>query len=190
MFRYAGILLLLVMFGMPTAFGQELKVRPKAVVVPGDIYLPTIVAQPDCPLQIEKAVIAKMLDGTQREFFQARNVGKKPIVFFQVAKWYSDNAGLNAIWPYKRSQVSVPPGAMAPSTLNDGSVEFVPLTDPLKKTLKLEGKMRGIVFFMVFKIEFEDGTVYDATPLFDALQEHLKLFESLYDKTASRPNKP
>ena len=96
--------------------------------------------------------------------------------------WSSYNAGLNAVWPYKRNQARVPAGALVPSDLTDGSVEFLPLTEPLRKKLKLEGKMRGIVFFMVFKIEFEDGTVYDATPMFDALKEHLRLFESVYDK--------
>jgi hypothetical protein len=187
MSRLISIVSLLLLF-VTSIMAQEVKDRAKAVVIPSQIYLPTIVAQPDCPLMIEKAVIAKMLDGTRRDFFIGRNTGNKPIVFFQIAAWYSDNTGLNAIWPYKRTQIKVPPGAVAPSELSDGSIEFVPLTDSLRKHFRLNGKMRGVVFFMVLKVEFDDGSVYDATPLLRSLQEHLTMFEEKYEKPLSLPH--
>lgn len=169
---------------------QEARIGAKAVVIPSEIYMSTVVAQPDCPLKIERALVARMLDGSQKEFFQARNTGTKPIVFFQVAMWHSDNSGLNAIWPYKRTQNVVLPGELAPSKITDGSVEFVPLTENLKEKLGLTGTMRKIVFFMVFKIEFQDGSVYDATALLNALEQHLTMFEEKYEKEQfRRPNK-
>src|ERR1044072_8520659 len=186
MSKLIKVVLLLPIF-VSSILAQDVKDRAKAVVIPSEIYMPTIVAQPECPLKIKKAVVAKMLDGTRRDFFLARNIGNKPILFFQVAAWYSDNTGLNAIWPYKRTQTSVSPGAVAPSELNDGSIEFIPLTEPLRKNLRLDGKMRRIVFFMVFRVEFDDGSVYDATPLLRSLKEHLTMFEEQYEKPLSLP---
>ena len=91
------------------------------------------------------------------------------------------------MFPYERTQTSVLAGAVAPPGLNEDSIEFVPLTDDLKQKLRLTGKMRVIAFFMVLKIEFQDGTTYDATPLLDSLEGHLRMFEDKYDK-ARLPN--
>src|SRR5260370_37480539 len=77
------VLLLLLLVSSPN-LAQEKRNKAKAVVVPSEIYMPTIVAQPDCPLKIEKAFVGKMLDGTEQMFFQARNTGSKPITFFQI----------------------------------------------------------------------------------------------------------
>lgn len=35
---------------------------------------------------------------------------------------------------------------------------------------------------MILKVEFEDGSSYDATKLRDSLEEHLSLFEDDYEK--------
>lgn len=177
--------LVVIIISVVTASSQEAH-SAKAVIIPSEIYMPTIVAQGECPLKIEKAIVAKMLAGSQRAYFQARNTGPKPIVFFQVAIWHSDNSGINAIWPYKRTQSVVLPGELAPSEMNDGSVEFVPLTDNLKRKLGLTGKMKKIVFFMVFKIEFQDGSIFDAMPLLNALEQHLTMFEERYEKEKFR----
>ena len=180
----------LIIISVVAASSQEARRVAKAVVIPSEIYMSAVVAQPDCPVKIERALVAKMLDGSQKGFFQARNTGNKPIVFFQVAMWHSDNSGLNAIWPYRRTQSVVLPGELAPSEMNDGSIEFVPLTENLKDKLGLTGKMRRIVFFMVFKIEFQDGSVYDATPLLNSLEQHLTMFEEKYEKQKfPRPGK-
>ena len=46
---------------------------------------------------------------------------------------------------------------------------------------KLEGSLLRIVFFMVVDVEFEDGSVFDATPVFESFTKHLERFESTYD---------
>ena len=182
------LLLVFVFFASSTNLAQEATNKAKAIVIPSEIYMPTIVAQPDCPLKIEKAIVGKMLDGAERTFFQARNAGSKPIVFFQIDMLVSSGGGITAIFPYKRSQGSVPPGKVAPPGMNEESIEFVALSEDLKEKLHVRGKMKAIVFFMVIKVEFEDGSTYDATPLLNSLEEHLRMFEDKYDKTLSKPN--
>lgn len=163
--------------------------KEKAVVIPSEIYFPTIVAQPDCPLKIEKAVMAKMMDGTRRTFYQARNTGDKAISYFQIDAVQSDGTGFTAIWPYRRSLKDLLPSQIAVSNINDGSVEFLPLTEDLKIRLDLTTrKMRAIVFFIVVKIEFQDGTTFHAEPLRDSLEEHLKMFEDEYENVQPKRN--
>jgi hypothetical protein len=177
-----GVVLLLVFFFVTaTNLAQQAPSKAKAVVIPSGIYMPTV-AQPDCPLKIEKAFVGKMLDGTEQMFFQARNTGSKPIVSFQIDMVGSNGGGQSAFFPYKRGQASVLPGAVAPPGLKEDSVEFVPLTEDLKQKLRLTGKMRVIALFMVLKVEFQDGTTYDAMPLLNSLEEHLRMFEDKYEK--------
>ena len=174
--------------GMSMAQKSE---KSKAVVIPNEIYLVSIAAQPDCPIRIEKAVMAKMLDGTERPFYEARNIGNKPITFYQVDAVGSDGGGISAIWPYKRTQVSVLPGEISPSNINDGSVEFVPLTEELKNKLKLNtGKLSAIVVFMVVKVEFQDGTTYDVTHLVDNLEEYVRKLQEASVNAREDPSVP
>lgn len=188
MWRLIKVALLLPILVSSANLAQEKRNKTKAVVIPSEIYLPTIVAQPECPLKIEKAFVAKTLDGTEEMFFQARNTGSKPITFFQIYMIGSNGGGQSSIFPYDRTQTSVPPGAVAPPGLKEDSVEFVPLTEDLKRKLRLTpGKMRVIALFMVVKVQFQDGTTYDATPLLDSLEEHLKMFADAYEK-ARLPN--
>jgi hypothetical protein len=187
MFRLIGTCLLLLTLVGSGILAQKPKRKTKAVVIPNEIYFPAIVAQPDCPLKIEKAFVGKTLDGTEEMFFQARNTGSKPIVFFQIDMIGSNGGGQSSIFPYDRTQTSVPPRAVAPPGLKEDSVEFVPLTEDLKQKLRLTGKMRVIAFFMVLKVQFQDGSTYDATPLLDSLEQHLKMFEDKYEK-ARLPN--
>lgn len=170
------------------SLAQKKRDKTKAVVVPSEIYLPTIVAQPECPLKIEKAFVTKTLDGREEMFFQARNTGSKPITFFQVYMLGTNGGGQSSMFPYDRTQTSVLPGAVAPPGLKEDSVELVALTEDLKRKLHLTpGKMRVIALFMVLKVQFQDGTTYDATPLLDSLEEHLKIFADSYEK-ARLPN--
>ena len=187
MWKPISVSLLFLILISSATLGQEKRNKAKAVIIPSEIYMPTIVAQPDCPLRIEKAFVGKMLDGTEQMFFQARNTGSKPIVSFQINMMGTNGGGQTSLFPYERTQTSIAPGAVAPPGLKEDSVEFVPLTEDLKQKLRLTGKMRVIALFMVLKVEFQDGTTYDATPLLDSLEEHLRLFESKYDK-ARLPN--
>jgi hypothetical protein len=46
----------------------------------------------------------------------------------------------------------------------------VPLTEDLQKRKKLNG-MKGAIIFMVVKVEFADGTVFDNDATFTALEK-------------------
>ena len=181
MWRLSKTVLCLILVSF-SIIAQEKRHKVKAVVIPSDIYLSTTVAQPDCPLKIEKAFVAKMLDGTEEMFLQARNTGSKPVISFQAYIIGSNGSGVTSMYPYGPNQPSVLPGAIAPPGLKENSVEFLPLTKELRQQLGLTGKMRVIAFFMILKVEFEDGSSYDATKLRDSLEEHLSMFEDDYEK--------
>src|SRR5438128_1484962 len=106
MWRLINGVVLLLVFVTATNLAQQAPSKAKAVVIPSDIYMPTVVAQADCPLKIEKAFVGKMLDGTEQMFFQARNTGSKPIVSFQIDMVGSNGGGQSAFFPYKRGQTS------------------------------------------------------------------------------------
>jgi len=183
----------LLFFLSSSVHAQQEREKATAVIVPSEIYLPTIVVQPDSPLKIETAVLGKMLEGTERTFFRARNISNKPISYFQIYVLASNGSGFTSSFPYKRTQGTLGSGEIAPPGMNEDLVQFIPLTPELTRSLRLSGKMRQIVFFIVIKVEFEDGTVFDATRLLNSLEEHLKLFGDKYDEphvlqSEPRPN--
>ena len=67
--------------------------KPKAVIVPEEIYLPIRVPQSDCPLQFEKTLIVKYLDQRPDELFQVRNVGGMSIKSFTYITLTSTDLG-------------------------------------------------------------------------------------------------
>ena len=157
------------------------KQKTTVVIVPSEIFMPSIVVQPDSPIRIEAAVVGKMLDGKDRTFFKARNMTNKPISYLDVYVLASNGTGFSSIFPYKKTQGSLAPGEVAPPGLSEDSVQFILPTESLIQKLRLRTKMRLILFFMVVKVEFEDGTIYDATRLLNSLEEHVKLFSDKYD---------
>src|ERR1044072_9804332 len=142
------LLLVVILMGcFPTmVFGQETKSdKPRAVVLPSEYVLPVIVAQPDCPLQIEKAIVVRYLPGYISELYQVRNIGTKQVKHYYLARWYSDGTGFVGSGVMTQTNRYLQPGQA--TEFPNGSVELVPLTDALKETLKISGEMKRIVYF-------------------------------------------
>ena len=63
------------------------------------------------------------------------------------------------------------PGKVRPSSLDELNLDIMPLTDQLRAKYHLNGQMRLVTILMVVKVEFADGTTYDATPTFESLKK-------------------
>src|SRR6266487_3098931 len=100
MWKLISLSLLFLILISSSTLGQEKRNKAKAVIIPSEIYMPTIVAQPDCPLKIEKAFVGKMLDGPEQMFFQARNMGSKSIISFQIDMIGTNGGGQTSLFPY------------------------------------------------------------------------------------------
>ena len=164
-----SVLISLALVGV--AFGQgtkQLEIQ-RVVIVPASIGLPVIVDQPDCPLQIEEPRLFKSISGGGGgESYKVRHKGTKPIRSYTIATWNTAGTGWEVEKLVKGNLV---PGQVA--TLVGNEVEFVDLTEGLRDQLELNGEMQAIVMFMVLRVEYVDGSIYDGKPLYEALKRHL-----------------
>jgi hypothetical protein len=69
------------------------------------------------------------------------------------------------------------------------------LTDELRKKLKLQPPMKGVLVLMVIRVEFTDGSLYDDEPVFLALTSYFqelgnKAERSELDNKRRRYDKP
>jgi hypothetical protein len=162
---------------------QTTEVKPKAVIVPADIYLPIIVPQPLCPLQFEKILIVKYLDKRQVEFYEVRNLGQKPIRSYTYAAVTSTD--LEEMYSREPSD-SIMPNEVMVFPDDTRSIDFVPLTDELRDKLKLRGPMKEAIIFMILNVEFADGSRYDDSAKYDKIREHIRQLRLL--EKADDPN--
>ena len=163
-----------------SAIGQEDRRvgSNQAVIVPYDIILPVILSQPDCPLQIERVLIVKFLDGRGEELYQVRNRGTQPIRSYTLAEWNSANNGYTTDWPTQPTNDLLLPGRSVPQNSFGQQLEFVNLTDGLRDRLRLRDSMRGIKVFMILRVEFADGTTYNDEQTYRALQNQFRSLNS------------
>lgn len=127
--------------------------------------------QPLSPLKIEKAQVF-IDDGQSHLFYVVRNVSKKPVRGYTIARWYSDNTGSVTSGAMPGSRGSLMPGQQvifgeAPS--HGGS----------RSTAR---KIDVLALFMIVEVTFVDGTSYSDGERMAALEDHLRLFEPSYNK--------
>jgi hypothetical protein len=151
---------------------------PKAVLIPPEIALPVVVSQPDCPLKLEDVVPVHILNEGMEEQFRVRNTGTKPIRSYTIGVWNSVNTGWSAGGGIMLGNRLLLPGQTYTQFEGRHKPEIVPLTDELRDKLKLRGPMQAVIVLMITKVVFEDGTVYDANPTYEALQAHFREIES------------
>lgn len=87
---FAAVILFLA--GISAAEGQIAQTNEYSVL-PLTEVLPTIVYQEESPLRIERFVVAKSNAGRFSSFYTVRNIGKKEIRYYKIARLYSDNTG-------------------------------------------------------------------------------------------------
>ncbi len=147
--------------------------RQKAVVLPRSYALPVVVYQPDCPLRIEKFSLVDAVEGGgESANFEFRNIGAKPIQSYTISWVTTGGAGEQLNYVAKTPGERINPGETLPNI--KGSIVLVPLTDEIRKKLKLEGPMVGLVCLMVVRVEFDDGTVYSDESTYKALQAYFE----------------
>ncbi|MDT4952967.1 MAG: hypothetical protein QOJ02_1105 [Acidobacteriota bacterium] len=143
--------------------------KQRAVMVPPEIILPVVVSQPDCPLQFENVVLLKYLNGLGGEAYQLRNRGTKTIRSYMLATLTTAGTGDETT-----TDKSLKPGQTSPPPHEGDEVEVVRLTDELRDKLKLRGPITGVIFFMVVRVEFADGTVFSDELAYKALREYFE----------------
>ena len=149
--------------------GQEKKEsRKRVVVVPPQIASPVIAYQPDCPLRIEDIKLFQFVSGGGgTQSVQVRNIGNKPIRSYTIGTWNSVGTG----WEVERKlRDNLLPGDVSGPQENE--VEVQPLTEDLRRQLNLNGEAQAIVVFVIIRVEFVDGSVYDNEPLYKTLKAH------------------
>jgi len=146
--------------------------KERYVVLPADQGLLAIAYQPDCPLQFENAKLLRKVNGPWAQTFSLTNRGTKAIRAFSIGTSTGSEWTWEAIDPdhYIVPQQTVPDRERL-------KVETLPLTDELRDSLNIRGRMKGVVVLMVARVKYADGTTYDAQSAFTAMQEY---FEEVY----------
>jgi len=164
------------------ASGQDRAINPNElhqfVVMPRDLGLPLLVAQPEAPLEfVETRLLVNVGSGNWVPSFRIRNRGTKPIVAFTVASAYGDEWG----WKAQGSDNYLMPGRIT-SLEEDSRDEIVPLTETLQDRLKLRGSMKGIIALLVVRVQYVDGSEFRESG-YDALG---KFFYTMHGALSDR----
>ena len=156
------------------------------VPVPREVVLPVIVFQPSSPLQFEKVEQLMSIDGRGGHISQLRNRGTKAIRRFTVS--YTFGVGTGGSWELGGpSDQLILPGQLAPTPPRDEAATVIPLTDQLREKLELRGPMQTIVFYMVERVEFADGTTFTDEAAAKALKSYLDDIEEKVYRGSQQP---
>ncbi len=153
----------------------------KRVEVPREKILQVSVLRPDCPVRFEDVHFYTGIEPSGGiNSYRLRNIGTKPIRSVEV---YSTN-GAGAVYVNKETGVLMMPGQLMPEFVCDDcrKDEVVPLTDNLRKKLDLEGPMGRIIFLIVVKVEFTDGTKYSDEKTLNSLTDYLEELDNMLEK--------
>ena len=175
--RYLVVTLCLVFAcGVCSLNGQEVQPRDyrTVFVVPRDVILPVVAAQPDCPLQFEEVKHVKRLNGGSWNVYRLRNRGTKPIRAYTVAELSTGGPAWTSSWPRKRADELFLPGEVHPRPGESTQIEIVPLTEQLRLEAKLPEPMDVVAVLMIVRVEFADGTVYSDEQTHKALQSYFQ----------------
>lgn len=162
--------------------GQGIKKEKEpCFIYPSEDGLAVIANPSDCPIEIITAYRASFLSGGGRDIYQIRNRATKPIKLYTIASVTSAGGGYESSIEANHSSGYFLPGQIRPKSLDDWNLDIVPLTNQLRDKYKLNGTMRAILIFMIVRVEFADGSVYDATPVYESLKK-------FFDKNAIIPD--
>lgn len=149
----------------------------KAVVLTRDIVLPVSVHQPNCPLKLEFAKMHGYLDGGGVELSRFRNQGTKFITKYKIA-WLTLGGGGGSV----EGRDTIAPGYTygdEDDAKDPFQAEIVPLTKELKEALKIGKGLQGLIYYMVVRLEYDDGSIFDDEATYKALEKYLEKIEPL-----------
>ena len=150
----------------------------KFVVVPSEQVLMTTAEQPGCPLQFEEVKFLAAVDGGGSPSFEIRNKGTKPIRSFTVG-----GPDWTMTWSEQFTKKLLMPGEKAEGT---DDVEIVSLSNELRDKFNLKGPMRSILVIMVVRVEFADGSTYNAESTYEALKKYIDKLDNLLANAKSK----
>jgi len=155
-----------------TRLPQEISKTPTltAFLEPRESIVRVVALQPDCPLEFVRALLLHGVEGGGFQIYQVRNRGTKPIRSYKIATVTS--VGTSASWGDGKLplQQLLFPGDLRAQRIEDWNINIVPLTDKMKVDFDVKGPLKGIVVFMVVRVELADGTTYTAEAEYEALQ--------------------
>jgi hypothetical protein len=179
MTRALRVFLIVLSAGTFTIGEAQTDVTKEVVGVASDV-ITVVVSQPTCPLKIDEAYVVRRSDGKYAFVYRVQNTGKKAIKDFSLARLYSNNTGFVGQGDMKGSLRT---GDFAGSYIFLNSHERKILKNPPNPKTPLQPPVIRIAFFMITEIWFTDGSRFDETERFRALEKHLELFEPSYDKS-------
>jgi hypothetical protein len=169
-FISSTLVTILVAFGVNA---QTLTESGRYESVSKQLVLPVAVVQNDCPLVVEQFFVVRDDKGKYQTEYKVRNNSSKAIRAYRIARLYSDNTGFMGYGAMPHAGRILKP-KMSVDTFTSKRILAAPSGEKLDS-------LQRIVFFMVVDVEFEDGSVFDATPVFESFTKHLERFESTYD---------
>jgi hypothetical protein len=141
------------------------------VAIPREIAIPLIAYQPGSPLKPEFIQLRKPTEGgSGSPLFRFRNQSGKSIRSYLIADLYP--GGVGGEWGSQDNHIS--PGELIPEedmpTINETDL----LNDDQRKSLGLQGPMQAICIFLVVRVEFSDGSVFDDRKAYESLKKYLE----------------
>lgn len=162
--RYLAIISILVV-ATASAMSQD---KIKYETVPDDIVLVAIASQSNCPVKIEDATFLKRTDqpGVLIKY-HLRNVSNKSIEFVSLMIQYSSGSGGNST-PMPRVKKVLLPNETLEAVSEPIEYEIVGVYRSDQKSSTRE-QLKTLCILLVDKVQFTDGSVYEAPKTLDAL---------------------
>lgn len=180
---FARILLLSLICFLSAGTGQaQRKVEDrKFVIAPKESFLLTVVAQPDCPIQIENAKLLFFIGpgSSWGASYRLRNSGTKPLRIQSITLSMWTATGVGSTWQElpQEEYNFISPSQVIKTKEDPRKIEIIPLTDEIRDRLKLRGPLKAIVVLMIEQIKFLDGSVYSAESVSKDLQSYFSTIE-------------
>lgn len=139
-------------------------------VEPPEVVSVVIGFQPDCGLEFTKALVLRGVESGVAYTYQVRNKGSKPIRSYRVAALTSIGTGSEWGFEGKDPDRYLLPGYTIPTSDLNNLIEIVPLTDELRAKRGVREPLKGVVIFIVVRVDYSDGSKYDASAQYQALK--------------------
>jgi hypothetical protein len=141
------------------------------VTIDREILFPLIAYQPEVPLKPELIKLRTTVKGgSKTPLVRFRNQSGKSIRAYTIAYMYPGGSG--GEWSSRDNNILS--GELVPEKDSPAFDNASPLNDDQRRFLSLQGSMQSICIFMVVRIEFSDGSVFDDQKAYDSLKEYLE----------------
>lgn len=142
--------------------------KPKYWTVPDEVVLVLIASQANCPVKVENAAFLKRANGPGVLVkYRLTNVSNKPIEWVSVEIKYSPGGGGNST-PMPRVKKVLLPNESVESATEGTDFEIVGVYKSDQKSPPSQ-ELKTLCILLVDKVQFTDGSVYEAPKTLDAL---------------------